>query len=89
MKKLALVFLLLFGVVFGAFAKQKVSFWKAETTEEIENLFGWCQVEISFLVYMGYHIDCVAFNDTGYFIVYEDFSEYDIVSETEDKKAEE
>ena len=73
MKRLALVFLMLFGFVFCAFAKQKVSFWKAETEEQKENLLSWCQVEITALVYLGYRIDCVALNDDGYLIVYEDF----------------
>lgn len=73
MKKLALVLLILFGLVGSVFAKQKVYFWKAETEEQKEKLLSWCQVEITALVYMGYRIDCVALNDYGYLIVYEDF----------------
>ena len=73
MKKLVLVFLILFGFAFGLFARQKVSFWKAETEQDKENIFSWCQVEISVLVSFGYHIDCVTFTDYGYFIVYEDY----------------
>lgn len=73
MKKLALVFFMFFVLVFGAFAKQSVSFWKAETEEQKDNLLSWCQIEISALVYMGYRIDCVALTEDGYLIVYEDF----------------
>lgn len=73
MKKLALVLLILFGLVGSVFAKQRVSFWKAETEEDKENIFSWCQIDISVLVSFGYHIDCVQITDYGYFIVYEDF----------------
>ena len=73
MKKLALVFLMLFGLAFSLFAKQKVSFWKAETEEQKNNLLSWCQVEITALVYFGYTIDCVALTEDGYLIVYEDY----------------
>ena len=73
MKKLALVLLLLFGLVFSASAKQKVTFWKAETDEEIEHLLSYCQIELTVLIYMGYHIDSVSLNDTGYLIVYENY----------------
>ena len=73
MKKLALVFLMFFGLAFGLFARQRVSFWTAETEEEKQNIFSWCQIEISFLVCMGCHIDSVSFTENGYFIVYEDY----------------
>lgn len=73
MKKMVLVLLFLFGLVGSVFAKQRVSFWKAETEEQKENIFSWCQIEITVFVYMGYRIDCVALNDDGYLIVYEDF----------------
>ena len=73
MKKLALVFLMLFGLAFSLFAKQRVSFWKAETEEQKEQLLSWCQVEITALVYLGYTIDCVALTEDGYLIVYEDY----------------
>ena len=73
MKKMVLVLLFLFGLVGSVFAKQRVSFWKAETEEQKENLLSWCQVEITFLVYMGNRIDCVALTEDGYLIVYEDF----------------
>lgn len=73
MKKLALVLLILFGLVGSVFAKQKVAFWKAKTEEEKEHLLSWCQIEITTLVYMGCHIDCVALTEDGYLIVYEDY----------------
>ena len=73
MKKLALVLLLFFGLVFSASAKQKVSFWKATTEEEVENLLSYCQIEITVLVYMGFDIVTVGFTDNGYLIVYEDY----------------
>ena len=73
MKRLVLVLLMLFGLVFSASAKQKVSFWKATTEEEIENLLSYCQIDITLLVYMGYEIVTVGFTDNGYLIVYEDF----------------
>ena len=47
MKKLALVLLMFFGLVFSASAKQKVSFWKATTEEEKEKLLSFCQIEVA------------------------------------------
>lgn len=73
MKKLALVILMLFSMAFSMFAKQKVSFWKAETEEQKENILSWCQIAITALVSFGYTIDCVALTDDGYLIVYEDY----------------
>ena len=73
MKRLALVLLVFFGLVFSASAKQKVSFWKATTEEEIEKLLSYCQVEITVLVYMGCDIITVGFTNDGYLIVYEDY----------------
>ena len=73
MKKLALVLLMLFGLVFSASAKQKVSFWKATTEEEKENLLSFCQVELTVLIYMGCDIVTVGFTEDGYLIVYEDY----------------
>ena len=73
MKRLALILILFFGLVFSANAKQKVSFWKATTDEEVENLLSYCQIEISILIYMGFEVVTVGFTDNGYLIVYEDF----------------
>lgn len=73
MKKLALVILMLFGLVFSATARQRVSFWKATTEEEKQNLLSLCQVELSVLIYMGCDIVTVGFTEDGYLIVYEDY----------------
>lgn len=73
MKRFVLALVLFLGLVCSAFAKQKVSFWKAKTEEEKEHLLSWCQIEITTLVYMGCHIDCVALTEDGYLIVYEDY----------------
>lgn len=73
MKKMALVLIMLFGLVFSASAKQKVSFWKASTEEEKENLLNLCQIEISVLIYLGCDIVTVGFTENGYLIVYEDY----------------
>ena len=73
MKKLALVILMFFGLVFSASAKQKVSFWKATTEDEKENLLSFCQVELTVLIYMGCDIITVGFTEDGYLIVYEDY----------------
>ena len=72
MKKLVLVILMFFGLVFSASAKQNVSFWKATTEEEKENLLSFCQVELTVLIYMGCDIVTVGFTEDGYLIVYED-----------------
>lgn len=73
MKKLALVILMFFCIMFTATAKQKVSFWKATTEEEKEKLLSICQIEINMLVYMGCEIVTVGFTEDGYLIVYEDY----------------
>lgn len=73
MKKLVLVILMFFGLVFSASAKQRVSFWKASTEEEKEKLLSFCQVELSMLIYMGCDIVTVGFTEDGYLIVYEDY----------------
>lgn len=73
MKRLALVLLVFFGLVFSASAKQKVSFWKATTSEEKEKLLSFCSVELNILIYMGYDIVSVGFTEDGYLIVYEDY----------------
>lgn len=73
MKKLALVVLMFFGLVFSASAKQKISFWKATTEEEKVNLLSFCQVELTVLIYMGCDIITVGFTEDGYLIVYEDY----------------
>jgi len=73
MKKLALVILMFFGLVFSASAKQKVSFWKASTEDEKEKLLSICQVELTMLIYMGCEIVTVGFTKDGYLIVYEDY----------------
>ena len=73
MKKLILALLLFFGLIFSASAKQKVSFWKATTDEEKENLLNLCQIEISVLIYLGCDVVTVGFTENGYLIVYEDY----------------
>lgn len=73
MKRLALVLLVLFGLVFSVSAKQKVSFWKATTEDEKSNLLSICQVDISMLIYAGCTIVTVSFTEDGYLIVYEDY----------------
>lgn len=73
MKRLALVLLVFFGLVFSTSAKQKISFWKATTSEEKENLLSFCSVELNILIYMGYDIVSVGFTEDGYLIVYEDY----------------
>lgn len=73
MKRLALILLLLFGLVFTASARQKVTFWKATTEEEREKLLDYCQIELSILLYMGCEVVSVGLTDNGYLIVYEDF----------------
>lgn len=73
MKKLILALLVFFGLIFSASAKQKVSFWKASTEEEKENLLNLCQIEISVLIYLDCDIVTVGFTENGYLIVYEDY----------------
>ena len=73
MKKLALVLIILFGLVFSVSARQRVSFWKATTEEEKENILSYCQVEMTVLICMGCDIVTVGFTDNGYLIVYEDY----------------
>ena len=73
MKKLILALLVFFGLIFSASAKQKVSFWKASTEEEKENLLNLCQIEISVLIYLGCDVVTVGFTENGYLIVYEDY----------------